>query len=103
MRKFRMHVPDSMIAISEKCVASVLAAIGITAAAQSAHADLASTAQEPNRIATSNVQAPIDMGEGAIYLSLVSTDPITGEQIARHYSHASHSSHASHHSHYSGR
>jgi hypothetical protein len=46
---------------------------------------------------------PAQTGEGAIYLSLVSTDPLTGEKIAGHHSHSSHASHASHHSHYSGR
>lgn len=101
--KLKGQLPHSLLSVSEKCIAGAIALVGIAAGGQTASAAVTSVDMSTTTQVSPNTPAPANMSSGAILLSVMQRDPMTGEEVAAHYSHASHSSHASHASHYSSR
>lgn len=100
-KKLTDPVPDILLRVVERCASAALVAIGVAGATQVPSANAAVSGDEITAAAESN--RLLEASAGAIHLSLVTTDPISGEELATHWSHASHGSHASHYSHYSSR
>jgi hypothetical protein len=101
--KLKTRISSIALNIAEKCAVgaagtAALVASGLNTAEASVPSKPMAQVGEPVTVAR--------ITDGAILLDIVQRDPVTGEMVARHYSHASHashSSHSSHTSHYSSR